>query len=145
MQDPFDLQRFLTAQQPLYAQVVAELAAGRKHSHWIWFIFPQLQGLGSSSMARAFGIASMAEARAYLAHPVLGARLRECAGLLVRVAHHDARQVMGYPDDLKLRSCLTLFAAAATDASDQRLFQALVGKFFAGVEDPLTRELLTSA
>ena len=143
MPDPFDLQRFVTAQQPVYPRVVAELTAGRKRSHWMWFVFPQLKGLGASSIARAFGIASLAEARAYLAHPVLGARLRECAQLLARVAENDARAVMGYPDDLKLRSCLTLFAAAATEAADQRLFQGLVGKFFAGVEDPLTRELLT--
>ena len=82
MPDPFDLERFVTAQQPVYARVLAELSAGRKRSHWMWFVFPQLRGLGSSSMARSFGIASLGEARAYLAHPVLGPRLRECAGIL---------------------------------------------------------------
>jgi uncharacterized protein (DUF1810 family) len=145
MPDPFDLQRFVTAQQPVYARVLAELAAGHKRSHWMWFVFPQLRGLGTSSMARAFGIASLAEARAYLVHPLLGPRLRECVGILAGLPGDDAREVMGYPDDLKLRSCLTLFAAAATAAQDQNLFNEVLAKFFAGVADPLTRELLTSA
>ncbi len=145
MPDPFDLQRFVTAQQPVYARVLAELAAGHKHSHWMWFVFPQLRGLGASSMARSFGIASLAEARAYLSHPLLGPRLRECVGILAALPGDDAREVMGYPDDLKLRSCLTLFAAAATAAQDQHLFNEVLAKFFAGVADPVTRELLTSA
>jgi uncharacterized protein (DUF1810 family) len=145
MHDPFDLERFLQAQAPVYGQVLAELAAGAKRTHWMWFVFPQLKGLGSSSIARSFGIASIAEARAYLAHPLLGERLRECTALLANGPGDDARQVMGYPDDLKLRSCMTLFAAAATDAADQHLFQKVLARFFAGVEDPLTRELLTSA
>jgi uncharacterized protein (DUF1810 family) len=145
MPDPFALERFVTAQRPVYAQVLAELSTGHKRSHWMWFVFPQLRGLGSSSMARSFGIASLAEARAYLAHPVLGPRLRECVGILAGLPGADAREVMGYPDDLKLRSCLTLFAAAATGVKDQHLFSAVLAKFFAGVADPLTRELLTSA
>lgn len=145
MPDPFDLERFVTAQEPVYVRVLAELAAGHKRSHWMWFVFPQLKGLGASSLARAFGIASLAEARAYLAHPLLGPRLRQCAGLLARLEGDDARQVMGYPDDLKLRSCLTLFAAAATVTDDRHLFNEVLAKFFAGVADPLTRELLTSA
>jgi uncharacterized protein (DUF1810 family) len=145
MPDPFDLERFVTAQEPVYARVLAELAAGHKRTHWMWFVFPQLKGLGASSMARAFGIASLAEARAYLAHPLLGPRLRQCAGTLATLEGNDAREVMGYPDDLKLRSCLTLFAAAATEANDQHLFNEVLAKFFAGVADPLTRELLTSA
>jgi uncharacterized protein (DUF1810 family) len=145
MQDPFDLGRFVKAQQPVYARVRAELAAGCKQTHWMWFVFPQLKGLGSSSIARTYGLATLAEARAYLAHPVLGERLRECARLLAATPGNDARQVLGYPDDLKLRSCMTLFAAAATAAHDQHLFQEGLAKFFAGVEDPLTRELLTSA
>ena len=144
MQDPFDLQRFLDAQQPVYPRVLGELAAGHKRSHWMWFVFPQLQGLGASAIARTYGIASLAEARAYLAHPTLGARLRECAQLLLANPCGDARQLLGYPDDLKLRSCMTLFAAAA-GAQDQPLFQAVLDRFFAGVADPLTRELLTSA
>jgi uncharacterized protein (DUF1810 family) len=141
--EPWDLARFVTAQQPVYAQARAELADGRKRTHWMWFIFPQLKGLGSSSLARTYGLASIGEARAYLAHPVLGARLRECAALLLKLQGTDARQVMGYPDDLKLRSSMTLFAAAAAAASDQRLFQGVLAQFFAGCEDPLTRELLT--
>jgi uncharacterized protein (DUF1810 family) len=143
MTDPFDLERFVQAQQPVYRQVLAELAAGEKRTHWMWFVFPQLKGLGSSSLARTYGLGSAQEAHAYLAHPLLGERLRECAGLLLQVRGADARQVMGYPDDLKLRSSMTLFAAAATATSDQRLFAGVLAKFFAGVEDPLTRELLT--
>ena len=144
MQDPFDLERFVQAQQPLYARVRAELAAGHKQTHWMWFVFPQLRGLGASSIARTYGLASLAEARAYLAHPVLGERLRECARLMAAAPGDDARQILGYPDDLKLRSCMTLFAAASPQA-DQHLFRQVLAKFFAGQEDPLTRELLTSA
>ena len=145
MPDAFDLERFVTAQAPVYVRVLAELAAGHKRTHWMWFVFPQLKGLGASSMARTYGIASLAEARAYLAHPLLGPRLRQCAGILAGLEENDAREVMGHPDDLKLRSCLTLFAAAATEAKDQHLFDEVLAKFFAGVADPLTRELLTSA
>ena len=141
--DPYDLARFVNAQQPLYARVRAELTDGRKRSHWMWFIFPQLKGLGSSSLARSFGIASLEEARAYLVHPLLGERLRECAALLLNVEGEDIRQVMGYPDDLKLRSSMTLFAAAAVEARDQQLFQGVLARFFAGAADPLTCELLT--
>ena len=140
MPDPFDLQRFVTAQQPVYPRVVAELTVGRKRSHWMWFVFPQLKGLGASSIARAFGIASLAEARAYLAHPVLGARLRECAQLLARVAENDARAVMGYPDDLKLRSCLTLFAEAE---GGQSVFDRALRQYFGGQPDHATLELLS--
>jgi uncharacterized protein (DUF1810 family) len=143
--DPYDLARFVSAQQPVYAQVRAELSDGRKRSHWMWFIFPQLKGLGSSSLARAYALASPEEARAYLAHPLLGARLRECAALLLQGEGEDAREVMGYPNDLKLRSSMTLFAAAAAAESDRHLFQGVLARFFAGVADPLTRELLTSA
>ena len=113
MQDPFDLERFVQAQQPLYPRVRAELAAGHKQTHWMWFVFPQLRGLGASSIARTYGLASLAEARAYLAHPLLGERLRECARLMAAAPGDDARQILGYPDDLKLRSCMTLFAAAS--------------------------------
>ncbi|HEY2808161.1 MAG TPA: DUF1810 domain-containing protein [Steroidobacteraceae bacterium] len=145
MQDPFDLQRFVHAQQPVYAQVIAELSAGQKRSHWMWYVLPQLKGLGASFAARTYGVSSLAEARAYLAHPTLGARLRECAQLLLAARASDARQVLGYPDDLKLRSCMTLFASAATSAQDRQLFQAVLDRFFGGVADPLTCELLTSA
>ncbi len=143
MNDPFDLERFVQAQEPVYARVAEELSAARKRSHWMWFIFPQLRGLGASSIARAYGITSLAEARAYLAHPLLGARLRECARLLAGAPGADARQVLGYPDDLKLRSCMTLYARAAADPADRDLFAGVLDKFFAGGEDPLTLELLT--
>jgi uncharacterized protein (DUF1810 family) len=143
MPDPFDLERFVQAQQPLYARVREELAGAHKRGHWMWFVFPQLKGLGASSIARTYALASIEEARAYLAHPLLGARLRECAGLLLGAPGADARQVLGYPDDLKLRSSMTLFAAAASETADQHLFQAVLVKFFSGVADPLTRELLT--
>jgi uncharacterized protein (DUF1810 family) len=143
MPDPFNLERFAIAQRPVYAQVLQELAAGHKRSHWMWFVFPQLKCLGSSALARAYALASLEEARAYLAHPLLGARLRECARLLLEVPGSDARQVMGFPDDLKLRSSMTLFAAAAADAGDRQWFHGVLEKFFAGAEDPRTRELLT--
>jgi uncharacterized protein (DUF1810 family) len=145
MDDAHELERFVQAQAPVYEQVLDELRAGRKRSHWMWFIFPQLRGLGSSSTAQRFGIASLAEARAYLAHPLLGARLRECAALANAIPGHDATAAFGSPDDLKLRSCATLFlfAAAGTDEAAAELFGQLLEKFFAGGEDPLTRELLS--
>jgi uncharacterized protein (DUF1810 family) len=137
MDDPFDLQRFVDAQAPVYAQVVAELRAGRKHSHWMWFIFPQIAGLGHSEAARHFAIASRAEAAAYLAHPVLGPRLRECCRLATLVEGRSARQIFGTPDDMKFRSSLTLFAAATTDNA---IFTAALEKYFAGAPDRLTLE-----
>jgi uncharacterized protein (DUF1810 family) len=145
MQDPHALERFVQAQGPLYRRVLEELAAADKRSHWMWFIFPQLRGLGSSAIARTYGIASLAEARAYLAHPLLGPRLRECTQLLLAAPGEDARRVLGYPDDLKLRSCMTLFARAAADPADRGLFQEVLARYFAGAQDPLTCELLTSA
>lgn len=135
MSDPFHLQRFLAAQEGVYAEVVRELQAGRKRSHWMWFIFPQLHGLGASAMARRYGISSAAEARAYAAHPVLGARLRECTALTLQVEGRPIGQIFSYPDDLKFRSCMTLFAACAPDPA---LFQAALAKYFGGEPDPLT-------
>jgi uncharacterized protein (DUF1810 family) len=114
--DPFDLQRFVDAQNPVYAQVRAELCNGRKEGHWIWFIFPQLRGLGHSPMATAFGITSRQEAEAYLNHPVLGLRLRECTRLVNLAKERSITQILGYPDDLKFRSSMTLFAHVASDA-----------------------------
>ncbi len=137
----FDLERFVTAQQPHYGQVCAELAAGHKSSHWMWWIFPQLRSLGSSPTAQRFGIGSLAEARAYLAHPLLGARLRECTQLVNGIAGRSAQAIFGYPDYLKFRSCMTLFAAAAE--RDDAPFVAALQKYFAGEADPLTRKLLT--
>jgi len=138
--DPYNLGRFLAAQEPVFAQVCAELAAGHKESHWMWFIFPQLRGLGSSAMAERYAIGSLAEARAYLAHPLLGERLRTCTRLVNRVEGRTAQAIFGYPDYLKFRSSMTLFARAAADASQP--FDEALAKYFAGEPDPLTRELL---
>ncbi len=110
----FDLERFVEAQTGVYESARAELVAGRKRTHWMWFVFPQLAGLGSSPAARHYAISGLLEARAYLAHPVLGPRLRECAGIL-RTADRSAADIFGYPDDLKLRSSMTLFATADPD------------------------------
>lgn len=137
--DPFALQRFLDAQAPVYDRVLQELRAGRKQSHWIWFIFPQLAGLGSSAMAARYAITSLAEAEAYLAHPVLSERLVRCVELVTRVEGKTIEAILGYPDDLKFRSCLTLFLAAAPG---HPVFQAALDKYFAGVPDPRTLERL---
>ena len=142
MNDRYDLERYIRAQEPVFAQVCAELADGRKQSHWMWFIFPQLRGLGSSSMAERYAIGSLAEARAYLAHPLLGERLRTCTQLVNRIEARTAHSIFGYPDDLKFRSSMTLFARATADGSDP--FGAALAKYFAGEEDPLTRELLAA-
>ena len=143
MDDPHDLERYVRAQEPVFAQVCAELAAGRKQSHWMWFIFPQLRGLGSSSMAERYAIGSLAEARAYLAHPLLGERLRTCTQLVNRIEGRTAREILGYPDDLKFRSSMTLFARATAGGGSEP-FGAALAKYFAGEEDPLTRELLAA-
>ncbi len=111
--DPFDLERFTAAQDGVMEDVIAQLRAGRKRSHWMWFVFPQLAALGSSTMAKRYGLRSLAEARAYLEHPVLGPRLRHCVDLLLSLQGLTASEVFGHPDDLKLRSCLTLFDLAA--------------------------------
>ena len=133
--DDYDLERFLAAQAPLYAQACAELAAGCKQSHWMWFIFPQLRGLGSSAMAAHYGIGSLGEARAYLAHPVLGERLRTCTRLVNRIEGRSARAIFGSPDDLKFRSSMTLFARAAPAGS---VFARCLEKYFGGAADPAT-------
>jgi uncharacterized protein (DUF1810 family) len=137
--DPFDLQRFVAAQQPVYAQVTAELAAGAKTSHWMWFVFPQLKGLGRSSTAQHYGIVSLAEARAYVQHALLGARLRRCCELLMAVQGRSATQVLGPIDALKLHSCLTLFERAAPH---EPLFGRLLGKYYGGERDAATLQLL---
>ena len=138
MDDPYHLDRFVTAQEPVIATVLDELRAGRKRSHWMWFVFPQLRGLGTSSMAQLFGIASLAEARAFLAHPVLGARLRECCTLMLRVPQRSAHEILGTPDDLKFRSCVTLFAQAEPQ---EPLFRACLDRFYGGEPDPCTLAL----
>ena len=112
MQDPYNLQRFVDAQKPVYEQVLSELRQGEKRSHWMWFIFPQLEGLGHSAMSRKFSIKSLDEARAYLQHPVLGPRLIECAALVNAIGGRTLDDIFGYPDDLKFRSCMELFAQA---------------------------------
>ncbi|ART69881.1 calpastatin [Mycobacterium dioxanotrophicus] len=140
--DPDDLRRFTEAQERVYPTVLAELADGRKRSHWIWFIFPQLRGLGRSPTAHHYGIASAQEARAYLADPTLGPRLRECARLVAEIDGRSAEEIFGWPDCLKVRSCMTLFAAVAADAAD---FQAVLDKFYDGLGDPVTVEMLSAA
>jgi len=140
MPDAFDLDRFVQAQDPVLAQVRRELAEGRKRSHWMWFVFPQLKGLGRSATARHYGIASLAEARAYLAHPVLGRRLAECAALVNRVEGRSVHEIFGSPDDLKFHSSMTLFAAADPDAP---VFREALDKHFAGALDALTTDALS--
>ena len=142
MDDPFDLERFVQAQQAVYAAVCAELRVGAKRSHWMWFIFPQLRGLGSSPSAQHYGLASLAEARAYLDHPVLGARLRECTRRLLVLEGRSAAEIFGYPDDLKLRSCLTLFERASPQ---EQLFSEALRKYCRGKPDLRTLELLRSS
>lgn len=137
--DQFLLRRFVEAQQSVYGQVVAELRAGRKTSHWMWFIFPQVAGLGHSSMAERYAISSPEEARAYLEHPVLGPRLRECTGWVTRVEGRRIEEIFGHPDDLKFRSSMTLFASVAPDS---RIFREALEKYFEGEPDPLTLERL---
>lgn len=138
--DPFDLNRFVDAQEPVYGDVIAELRAGRKRSHWMWFVFPQLRGLGGSAMAARFGIASLDEADAYLRHELLGPRLRECSRLVAAVQGRSIGQILGSPDDLKLRSSMTLFARATEDNQD---FIAVLDKYYGGDQDRLTLDRLT--
>ncbi len=134
--DPYDLSRFVAAQDPVYAQAQTELTLGRKRSHWMWFVFPQVEGLGASAMAQRYAIHSLEEAAAYLAHPILGPRLKECVALVNKVEGASAREIFGHPDDLKFRSSMTLFAAAAPEES---LFAQALEKYYAGAPDPFTR------
>ena len=133
------LERFVKAQDGVYPRALAELKAGRKQSHWMWFIFPQIAGLGHSAMAQMYAIASLDEARVYLAHPLLGTRLRECCEVVMAIEGKTAHQIFGSPDDLKFRSCLTLFAHAAPD---EVLFRDLLEKYYNGEEDELTLQKL---
>jgi len=145
MADAFNLDRFLRAQDArdgagrVYDQALAELRAGRKRSHWMWFVFPQLAGLGHSETARRYGLASAGEAAAYLAHPVLGPRLRTCVAAALAIEGRSAREVFGTPDDLKFRSCLTLFARVANDPAD---FQAALDQYYGGAPDPASLRIL---
>ena len=134
-----NLGRFVEAQAPVHDRALAELKAGRKQSHWMWFVFPQIAGLGRSPMAQHYAIQNLAEARAYLAHPLLGARLRECTQAVLDVEGKTAHEIFGSPDDLKFRSSMTLFAHAAPD---EELFRAALDKYFDGEEDALTVDKL---
>lgn len=135
----FDLDRFLNAQEDDYATALSELRRGQKRSHWIWFVFPQLKGLGLSATSEHFGIKNLAEARAYVDHPVLGPRLLECCNALLSVQGRSASEIMGYPDDLKLRSSMTLFSIASPSHKE---FHKVLQQFYNGEEDDKTRRLL---
>jgi len=137
--DDFDLERFVAAQARTYDAALAELRRGRKASHWMWYVFPQAAGLGLSPTSQHYAIGSLAEARAYLAHPLLGARLRDCVEALLALDGRSAHDVFGSPDDLKLRSSLTLFAAAAPE---EPLFGRALARYFDGRADPRTLEIL---
>jgi uncharacterized protein (DUF1810 family) len=138
--DTFDLDRFVTAQDRdgTYAAALAELRAGHKRGHWMWFVFPQIAGLGRSGMAERFAIADLEAARAYVGHPVLGPRLRECAEALTALPDTDPVHVLGHVDAMKLRSSMTLFAHAATDPDARRSFKSVLEQYYAGEEDPAT-------
>jgi len=137
--DPFDLERFVRAQQRTYAGALAEIRSGRKRTHWMWYVFPQAVGLGRSEMSQRHAIRSAAEARAYLEHPVLGPRLLECSEAMLSVERRSAQDILGSPDDRKLRSCATLFASVAAPGS---VFERLLLKYFAGTPDARTVEWL---
>ncbi len=139
--DPFDLARFVTAQEKVYPDALAEVRDGYKVSHWMWYVFPQVAGLGSSSMARQFAVTSADEAAAYLAHPLLGPRLVECCEAALAVVGKSAFDIFGTPDDLKLRSCVTLFAAVAPGG----VFGKVLDKYFAGEPDRRTLKLIGRA
>ncbi len=135
MDDPYNLRRFVDAQQAVYETVCRELRQGRKRSHWMWFIFPQVRGLGHSEMAQKFAISSRDEAKAYLAHPVLGPRLRECSRIVADLEGKSVEDIFGYPDDRKFRSSMTLFAQTA---KDNEIFRRCLEKYFQGEPDSLT-------
>ena len=135
LDDCFNLQRFLTAQDPVFETVRTQLREGRKRTHWMWFIFPQIEGLGHSPTSRHFAISSKEEAQAYLSHPILGPRLRECTRLLVQIESCTIGEILGCPDDLKFRSSMTLFASATPD---NRIFLDALQKYFAGEKDEAT-------
>ena len=137
--DPYDLRRFVQAQQGDYERALAEVQSGDKRTHWIWYIFPQLAGLAFSSTSKRYAIKSLDEARAYLDHPILGPRLRECAEAVVRLEGRSAREIFGSPDDLKLRSCATLFACVSPPGS---VFDRLLTKYYQGQRDDKTLHLL---
>lgn len=139
--DPFDLRRFIDAQEPDYARALAELRAGHKRTHWMWYIFPQYDGLGRSSMSRMYSIKSTAEAKAYLDDPILGPRLIECAEAMLAVPRRSAHDILGSPDDTKLHSSATLFAFVSAPGS---VFERVLARFFGGAQDPATLGLISA-
>ncbi len=136
--DPFNLNRFVEAQASVIDTVLLELKRGKKQSHWMWFVFPQIAGLGFSSMAQKYAISSLDEARAYLGHPVLGDRLRKCVELVLQVENRSAHQIFGSPDDMKFRSSLTLFS----EATGEEVFLRALDEYFDGVPDSATLEIM---
>lgn len=142
MDDPHNLNRFVEAQEDDYERALAEITSGRKRTHWMWYIFPQIDGLGFSPLTRHFSIKSVEEAKAYLAHPVLGPRLMECAEAVVAVESRSAAEIFGSPDDLKLKSCATLFASVLPPGS---VFDRLLAKYYMGARDAKTLQLLCAA
>src|SRR5438552_3226639 len=139
MVDPYDLQRFVRAQEHDYEDALSEITSGRKRSHWMWYIFPQFEGLGTSPTSKQYSVKSLSEARAFLAHPVLGPRLLACAEAAVRVDGRSAADIFGSPDDMKLRSCATLFAAVSPAGS---VFHRIIDKYFHGEPDARTLRLI---
>ncbi len=137
--DRHNLRRFIEAQEPIFQQVTSELRAGRKMSHWMWFIFPQIRGLGRSPTAMEYAISDLDEARAYLAHPVLGSRLKDCTQLVLLIGNRSAAQIFGSPDDMKFRSCMTLFAQVS---QEDDIFTKALQKYFRGIPDQLTLDRL---
>jgi uncharacterized protein (DUF1810 family) len=144
MNDSFDLQRFIDAQKMTYDAACRELAAGRKRSHWMWFIFPQIKGLGHSDMARKYALSSIDEADAYLNHPILGPRLRHCSQLVADIHNSLIEDVFGYPDNMKFHSSMTLFAQAKSTHQNDHIFDTCLKKYFGGKQDAATLNLLSS-
>jgi len=139
MSDAYDLQRFVAAQDEVYTTVLGELRAGEKRGHWMWYIFPQIAGLGQSAMAKKYAITSQDEAKSYLGHPLLGSRLRECTEVVLNLDGRSAEQIFHYPDNLKFRSSMTLFSEAAAENS---IFHEALGKYFEGRPDQSTLDIL---
>jgi uncharacterized protein (DUF1810 family) len=144
MNDPYKLQRFVDAQQQVFDRASRELRQGRKQSHWMWFIFPQIKGLGSSEMSRTFAISSREEAEAYLVHSILGPRLRECSQLVADLQGRTVDDIFGYPDNMKFRSSMTLFSLVAQVAAHDGIFQRCLEKYFDGEPDPATLAALAN-
>ncbi len=137
--DPYDLDRFISAQEGVYDRVLAELRDGLKRTHWMWYIFPQIDGLGHSPRARQYAIKSLEEARQYLSHPVLGTRLRECSDAVLAIRDRSASEVFGYPDDMKLQSCMTLFTLVTDPGS---VFERVLDKYYQGKRDARTLQII---